>query len=96
MWLLRKTESRRKLALAAKGLRVAARVRERVGVGEYQKVEFALIPIEWSGGSQCDLSRHALKSIRHIVIRYAFTCFLRDKDEIYRSFVLIGSASVGT
>ena len=50
--------------------------------------------IRRSGGSQPkgDLSRQVLKSIRHIVIRYAFTCFLRDKDEIYRSFVLIGSA----
>ena len=52
MWLLRKTESRRKLALAAKGLRVAARVRERVGVGEYQKVGVRVDPNRWSGGSQ--------------------------------------------
>ena len=68
MWLSRKTECRRKLALAAKEFRVAAR--GRVGVVEHQKVGLRVDPNS----------------------RYAFTCFLRDKDEIYRSFVLIGSA----
>jgi len=41
MWLSRKTESRRKLALAAKEFRVAAR--GRVGVGEHQKVGVGVV-----------------------------------------------------
>ncbi len=42
MWLSRKTESRRKVALAAKEFRVAAR--GRVGVGEHQKVGVRVDP----------------------------------------------------
>ena len=43
MWLSRKTESRRKLALAAKEFRVAL-ARGRVGVGEHQKVGLRVDP----------------------------------------------------